>query len=69
MTKSLLAGHVACKGELVNVCRVVVRKETHGIPSGRWQTILKLILNNLEFYIKKLNWLRDLDFVAEDRER
>ena len=70
MTKLLWAGHIACKGELVNVYRVLVRKETHGRPSGRWETILELILKNLRYYIKKiLNWLRDLDFVAEDRDK
>jgi len=54
----------------VNVYRVLVRKETHGRPSGRWETILELILKNLRYYIKKiLNWLRDLDFVAEDRDK
>jgi hypothetical protein len=32
--------------------------------------ILIINLKNLRSYIKKiLNWLRDLDFVAEDRER
>ena len=49
MTTSLWAGHVACKGELVNVCREVVRKETRGRPSGRWETIL--IINLEEFKI------------------
>jgi len=44
--------------------------ETHGRSNGRWETILKLILKNLRSYIKKIsNWLRDLDFVAEDRDR
>ena len=52
----------------MNVYRVLVWKETHGRNSGRWETILKLTLNNLRSYIKKiLNWLCDLDFVAEDR--
>jgi hypothetical protein len=61
---------VACKGELVNFYRVLVRKETHGRPSGTWKTILILILKNLRSNIKKiLNWLRDLDFVAEDRDK
>jgi len=61
---------VARKEELVNVYRVLERKETRGRPSGRWETILKLILKTLRPYIKKiLSWLRDLDFVAEDRER
>ena len=68
MVKSQWAGHVKCKGELVNVYRVLVWKETHGRNSGRWETILKLTLNNLRSYIKKiLNWLCDLDFVTEDR--
>jgi hypothetical protein len=67
--KSRWAGHVACKGELVNLYRVLVQKETHGRPSGRWETILKLILKNLRFFIKKiLNWLRDMEFVAEERD-
>jgi hypothetical protein len=39
-----LAGHVARKEEMVNVYRVMVQKETHGRPSGRWETVLKLIL-------------------------
>jgi len=39
-------------------------------PSGRWETMLILILNNLKSYIKKiLNWLRDLDFMTEDRDK
>ena len=29
------------RGEFVNVYRVMVRKKTHGRPSGRWETILK----------------------------
>jgi hypothetical protein len=61
---------VACKGELVNVYKVLVQKETHGRPSGRWETVLIFILKNLRSYVKKiLNWLRDLDFVAEDRDK
>jgi len=69
VTKSLWEGHVACKGEWVNVYKVLVQKETHGRPSGRRETVLILILKNLRFYIKKiLNWLRDLEFVAEDRD-
>ena len=40
VTKSLWAKNVACKGDLVNVYRVLVRKETHGRPSGRWETLL-----------------------------
>ena len=70
MTKLLWARHVACKGELVNMYRVLVWKETHGRPGGRWETTLILILNNLILCIKKLfNWLRDLDFVAEDKDK
>jgi len=47
-------------GQLVNVYRVLVWKETHGRPSGRWEKILKLILRNLRSYIKNiLNWLGD----------
>jgi len=43
--------------------------EIHGRPNGRCETILKIILKNLRYFIKKiLNWLRDLDFVAEDRD-
>jgi hypothetical protein len=68
VTKLLWARHVARKGELVNVYRVLVQKETHGRPSGRWETIL--ILKDLRSYIKKIfNWLRDLDFVAEDMDK
>jgi hypothetical protein len=47
-------------GELMNVYRVLVWKETHGRPSGGWETILKLILRNLRSSIKNiLNWQRD----------
>ena len=38
---------MARKEELVNVCRVLVRKETLGRPSGRRKTVLKLILKNI----------------------
>ena len=70
VTKSRWAGHVACKGYLVNVYRLLVKRETHGRPSGRWETILVLILKNLRSHTNKiLNWLRDLDFVAEDRDK
>jgi hypothetical protein len=70
VTKSRWAGHVACKGYLVNVYRLLVKRETHGRPSGRRETILVLILKNLISHIKKiLNWLRDLDFVVEDRDK
>jgi len=55
------------KGELVNVYRVLVRKEAHGRPSGRGETILILIVKILRFYIKKiLIWLCALEFIAED---
>ena len=55
---------------MVNVYRVLVWRETHGRPSGRWETILVLILKNLISHIKKiLNWLGDLDFVVEDRDK
>jgi hypothetical protein len=68
--KSWWAGHIACKGEMVNVYRILVQKATHGRPSGRWETILKLILKNLRSCIKKiLNWLCDLGFVAENRDK
>ena len=67
--KKWWAGHVARKGESVNVCRVLVWKETHRRPSGRWETLLNLILRNLSSYIKNiLNWLHELDFVAEGRD-
>jgi hypothetical protein len=70
VSKSLCAGHVACKGELLNVYRFLVWKETHGRPSGRWEIVLKLILKNLRSCIKKiLNCLHDLGFVAEDRDK
>jgi len=70
VTKSPWAGHVAREGELVNVYRVLVWKETHERSSGRWETILILIIKNLRSYIKKtLNWLRDLGFVAEEGDR
>jgi len=59
---------VVHEGELVNVYRVLVWKETHGRPSGRWETIL--ILKNLRSCIKKiLIWLCDLNFMAEDRDK
>ena len=38
---------MACKGELFNVYRLLARKETYGRPSGRRDTVLKLILNNI----------------------
>ena len=38
---------MARKGESVNVYRVLVWKETHGKPSGRWETVLKLTLKNI----------------------
>jgi hypothetical protein len=40
-------GHVARKVELENVCRVLLQKKTRERPSGRRETILKLILENL----------------------
>jgi hypothetical protein len=50
--------------------RVLVRKETRGSPSGRWETVLKLFLKYLMSYIQNIfYWLRDLDFVAEDRDK
>jgi hypothetical protein len=53
------------QGELVNVYRVMVQKETQGRSSVRWETILKLVLKNLISYVNKiLNWLRDLDFLG-----
>jgi hypothetical protein len=59
---------VAYERELENMCRVLIWKETHERPSGRRETILKLFLKNLRSCFKKiLNWLRDLDFVAEDK--
>jgi len=52
------------------VYRGLIWRETHGRPSGRWETILIFVLKNLISYIKKiLNWLRDLGFVAEDRDK
>jgi len=70
VTKSPLAVHVTFKGDLVNVYRPMVWKERCVSASGRWETILKIILNNLKSFIKKiLKWLRDLDFVAEDRDK
>ena len=61
---------MVCKGDLVSVYRVLIWRETHGRPSGRWETKSKLILKNLKSFIKKiLNWLGDLDFVAEDRDK
>jgi len=35
------------RGGLLNMYRVLVQKETHGRPSGRWETVLKLILKNI----------------------
>jgi len=61
---------VACKWDLVNVYMLMVRKERRVSPSGKWKTILILIVKNLRSCIKNiLNWLRDLDFVAEDRDK
>ena len=49
--KSPWAGHVAWKEDLVNVYRVLTLKyfgkRKHGRPSGRWETILKFILNKI----------------------
>jgi hypothetical protein len=39
-----LAGYVAHRRELMDVYRGFVLKETHGRPSGRWETVLNLIL-------------------------
>jgi len=44
---------VACKEELVNVYWVLVQKEIHGRPSGRWETILNFILK-ICFFIKEI---------------
>jgi len=44
---------VACKGELVNVYRVLVEKETIGRPSGRWETILKFVLKIYDTILRK----------------
>ena len=61
---------MACKWDLVNVYMLMVRKERRVSPSGKWKTILILIVKNLSSCIKNiLNWLRDLDFVAEDRDK
>lgn len=50
--------------------RVLVRKEIYGRTSGRWEIILIFVLKNLKSSIKKvLKWLRDLDFMAEDRDK
>jgi predicted ArsR family transcriptional regulator len=63
------AGHMAYNGKLVNVYRVLVQKGTRGRPSGIWEIVLKLILKNLRSCIKKfLNWIRDLGFLAEERD-
>ena len=54
----------------MNAYRLMVWKETCVSPSGRWETMLILILNNLRSYIKKiLNWLCDFYFVTEDRDK
>jgi len=61
---------VACKANLVNVYSPMIRKGRRVSPSGRWKTILIRVLRNLRSNTKKiLNWLRDLDFVAEERDR
>jgi hypothetical protein len=52
---------VARKEVAVNVYRVLVWKETHGRPSGRWETVLKLILRNIIF--SYVFWIH----VAQDR--
>ena len=59
---------MARKEELVNVYRVLVRKETLGRPSCRWETVLVLILKNLRSYIKQiLIWICALEFMAEGK--
>ena len=61
---------MAYKGDLMTVYSPMVLKETCVSASCRWETVLILILHNLRSYIKKvLNWLLDLDIVAEDRFR
>jgi len=61
---------VTCRGYLMNVYRPMVQRGKFVSASGRWETVLKIILYNLRSHIKKiLNWLRDLDFVAEDKCR
>jgi len=47
LSKSRWTGHVVRAEELVNMYRVIVRKETHGRPSDRWETILKIMLKNI----------------------
>jgi hypothetical protein len=77
MTKSRVmrwVRHVARMGELVNINRVLVRKcvrkKTHGRPSWRWETILKLILKNIISDIKRiLKKFMDWINVAQDREK
>jgi len=60
---------VACKGG-VGECVQGAGTESHVRHSGGWETVLKLIVNNLRSYIKKiLNWLRDLDSAAEGRDK
>ena len=47
------------KEELINVCRVLVRKETHIRPSGKWKIILISILQNIiAGYLIRILWLR-----------
>ena len=59
---------MAYKGYLMTVYSPMVLIERCVSASCRWQTVL--ILHNLRSYIKKiLNWLLDLDVVAEDRFR
>jgi len=61
---------VAYKGYLMTVYSPVVLIERYVSASCRWETVLILILHNLRSCIKKvLNWLLDLDIVAEDRFR
>ena len=44
LSKSRWAGYVACKGEFLNLYGVLARKETYGRPSGKRETVLKIIL-------------------------
>ena len=50
---------MARKEELMNVYRVLVRKETHIRPSGKWKIILISILQNIiSDYVIRIFWLR-----------
>jgi len=47
LSKFRWTGHLVRAEELVNMYRVVVRKEIRRRPSCRWETVLKIMLKNI----------------------